>query len=137
MSTKSAIARPHPEDRERWNGIYVGHDGYPCHVGRILFTQVVTHFTKDVGAAAVHYIDAHPAGWDFLAETVHRNECHCHDRGEGTHLTWFMDEKDPPDWTYVLRPEGLEIRHFSYGYVTTVPWDAEHVDWSAIQRLEV
>lgn len=136
MSTRAVIARPHPEDRNRWSGIYLHGDGYPTHTGKHLYAHVVTHFKGDAAAAAEHFIDHHPAGWSFLAEAFGQSECYCHDRGEGKELTAFEDESGASDmdWTYVLRPEGLEVHRWDRGVAALVPWDADRTDWEAIER---
>lgn len=82
MTTRAVIARPHPDDRQRWSGIYVHKNGDPTWTGSYLYTQVLTQFSGDPEAAAEHFIDRHPAGWSVLDEAFGRNECYCHDRGD-------------------------------------------------------
>jgi hypothetical protein len=135
MSTCFLIARPDPADPERWAGVTGHANGMPTDVGRHLFAHVVTHFSSDPEAAAVHFIDQHVGGWRFLTEVFGRNECYCHDFGEpdadarATH-----EHAGGIDWTYVMRPGGLEIRRWDYGVVATVPWGQERVDWQAIEE---
>lgn len=135
MSTRFVIAAPDSVDPMKWLGIYGHSDGYPTGSGKELYAQVVTHFKGDLTAATAYYINAHPAGWRYLGEGVGGNECYCHDMGEGTANTAFETERGAGgmDWTYVLRPGGLEIRKWGQ-LVTTVPWDQERTDWAEIER---
>lgn len=138
MSTRAVIARPtNPDDPTQYEGIYVHSDGYPTHTGRAIWQQVVNEFAKDPQAAARYYIDQHPTGWSILAPdaTTAANECYCHDRGEGEQTGWLSDQTKAGgfDWTYVLRPEGLEIRRRDRGVVALVEWDAELVHFQEIQ----
>lgn len=134
MGTKAVIARADPADRQRWNGIYVHKNGHPAYCGKYLFTQVITRFKGDLEAAAEHFIDHHPAGWSVLDEAFGRNECYCHDKGGKNELAARFDETSARnmEWTYVLRPEGLEIRRGDRGVVELVPWDQERTDWQEI-----
>jgi len=136
MATHAVIARPHPHTTERWNGVYVHKDGHPTRVGKFLFAQIVTRFNADVEAAAEHYIDHHPCGWSVVEEAFGANECYCHDHGEKD-VTAHEDETGAPDmdWTYVLRPAGLEIRRRDRGVVAVVRWNADRVDWEGIEDL--
>lgn len=133
MSTRFVIARHNPETPDRWAGVYGHSDGYPTEAGRVLFTDVMARFGGSVEAAAKHYIDAHPCGWSHLAEDG-RSECYCHDRGEPDALAPETERgTDAIDWTYVLRPEGLDVRRWGR-HVATVPWGApESVPWQEIQ----
>lgn len=136
MSTRFAIARPDPGDPARWTGIHGNGDGHPGYTGKHLFAHVVTRFKGDLEAAAEFFIDQHPAGWAGLPEAFGQVECYCHDRGEGTGHRWTETEKGSGsmDWTYVLRPEGLEVRRWNRGVAALVPWDQERVDWEEVGR---
>ncbi|MFF9265795.1 hypothetical protein [Streptomyces longwoodensis] len=99
---------------------------------------MVNEFAKDPEAAARYYIDQHPTGWACLTPdaTTGANECYCHDRGEGAQDGWTttQDHAASYDWTYVLRPDGLEVRRWDHGVVALVAWDADRVDWEEIER---
>lgn len=134
MSTRAIIARPHPTDPTRWTGTYVHSDGYPTVSGQAVWNQVVDRFGKDPEKAAQYLIDQHPTGWSYV--TDEEAVCYCHDRGEGTDTPAVLTEKDAGgiDYTYVLRPEGLEVHRWGRGVVAVVPWDQQSVDWGVIQR---
>lgn len=138
MSTRARIARPtSPDDPTRYEGVYLHSDGYPTFTGRAIWQQVVNEFNRDAEAAARYYIDAHPTGWCGLMPdaTTAANECFCHDRGEGEQGGWISDQTHDAefDWTYVLRPEGLEIRRWDRGVVALVRWDADRLNFSEIE----
>lgn len=136
MSTNFTIARPVPGEPERWNGIYGNANGMPTDAGKYLYAHVVNRFGGDLEAAARFFIDKHPGGWPCMTEAFGQLECYCHDRGEGDDAVWAQTEQhaESMDWTYVLRPEGLEVRRWAYGVVATVPWDQERTDWEVIER---
>ncbi|MFC4328392.1 hypothetical protein ACFPC0_11190 [Streptomyces andamanensis] len=136
MGTIAVIARPTGPDT--FTGIYVGGDGYPQATGRCLWKQVITHFHGDLEAAARYYIDDHPRGWYRLDEAFGRNECYCHDRGEGTDgrpMLSTQDQISDVDYTYVLMPEYLKIYRFGRPRKKRVTWDPEQrVNWEGIDQ---
>jgi hypothetical protein len=137
MSTRAVIARPHPDDPARWTGTYLHGDGYPTGGGKFLFRQVVVEFGGDPEKAAQFFIDQHPAGWSSLGEIADQNECYCHDRGEPDAIAVETETgAGGMDFTYVLRPEGLEVRRWDYGMVALVAWSPDNrVDWGEIEDL--
>jgi len=142
MATQAIIARlTDPDDPTKFAGMYVGGDGYPTHTGRAVWRQVVAHFRGDLDQAARYYIDQHPTGWKLLgAEAIGDDICYCHDMHEGEQDHWLrtQDQVDSIDYTYVLRPEGLEIlRHGRGAGRLIVPWDQERVNWEAIQEKAI
>ncbi|MFE2934939.1 hypothetical protein [Streptomyces sp. NPDC059278] len=135
MSTRFVIARPNPEDPKRWTGVYGHSDGYPTGAGKLLHAHVVNEFNSDPEAAARHLIDAHPCGWAFLAEEFAESECYCHDRDEPEAIATETEKgAGGMDWTYVLRPEGLEVHRWDLGIIATVPWGQGDADWGLIER---
>lgn len=141
MPTQAVIARPtDPADPSKFAGMYVNADGYPTHTGRAIWRAYHLSFGRDLEALARYYIDQHPTGWSVLgADAVGKDECFCHDKGEGEQPGWTrtQDQVDDVDYTYVLRPEGLEIMRF--GRVkekVTVPWGDEntYVNWEDLDR---
>ncbi|MEV6400924.1 hypothetical protein AB0M39_40135 [Streptomyces sp. NPDC051907] len=134
MSTRFVIARPDEADPAKWTGVYGDADGMPTGAGKHLYAHVVTRFSGDPRLAAEFFIDEHSAGWSFLAESFGRSECYCHDHGEPEAPARETETgAGGMDWTYVLRPEGLEVRRWDYGVAALVPWGRERTDWEAIE----
>lgn len=52
------------------------------------------------------------------------------DHFKGEQSGWFVsqDKATAYDYTYIARPEGLEMRRFGRGSIT-VPWDRERFHW--------
>lgn len=141
MSTRALIARPtDPDDPSKFEGIYIHGDGYPEHTGFALFAQITEHFKGDLETALAYYIDKHPTGWRHLSGDagIGGNECYCHDAGEGEQAGWVVsqDKAAEYDYTYIVRPEGLEMRRYGRGSVN-VPWDRERFHWpDVVQQLK-
>lgn len=141
MGTEAIIARPtDPADPSKFAGMYVSGDGYPQHTGRAIWRAYHLHFKGDVEAMAAYYIDQHPTGWRMLgADAVGRDECFCHDLGEGEQSGWTrnQDQVSSIDYTYVLRPEGLEVMRFGWAEgKVLIPWGDEDtfVNWVDLER---
>lgn len=67
MSTRACIART---DANGWSGRYHHSDGYPTHLGRVLFNLYRKHFHSDAEAMLKFLLDDHKAGWSFLGSPV-------------------------------------------------------------------
>lgn len=140
MSTHMIIARPDAADPTSYQGNYVHGDGEPACGGKYLFGHVMTHFGGDVDAALAYYLDEHPKGWSFLSEEFGKGNCYCCDLGEGKPAEpQFTTPRQQSgyDWTYILRPQGMEVHRFDKGIIATVPWDADLfivIDWELMTK---
>lgn len=155
MSTRSIIGYRKVEDPNTVHGVYHHFDGYPTGLGAELHRAYDLNFDTPM-SMVIRLIINTPQGWSSLdandlsgsyAAGDHDMiyECQC---GKGVY-----DLCSPlfTEWMYVITSEGLEVwksvnaggdvpfdinnpdQGYRHVYITTVRWDAEEVDWQAIE----
>lgn len=141
MSTNSVLAI---QDGDGWRGRYCHSDGYPTHVGRVLWNEI-----KEAGFDAFEHFLVEGRGTHgvsdldlgFLTAPVEKGWV---DYGAPGNLRVYRDRPgeeslapmwishEPFDWVYVATPEALTV--LKGEKIWTCPFAALEPDWAEIEE---
>lgn len=136
MSTAASLGRIADDPTgQRWEGVYVHHDGHPGTLGARLLAQIPRDHASPAAARA-YFLDEHRHGFSSIGVALADNDCYCHRATPDLEFDTYEQPETCQQHIVLIHDEGLEFRHMDMplGPGVLIPWDEPDPDWPRIER---